>query len=132
MPADMTDAPSQGCPPGGGRFSVTPRTVSGVAVLSLTGELDHDTAEPLRAALSQQIEAGRERIVVDCAGLWFCDSTGLNALLRARSAARAAGSGVELAALQPSVARMFEITGAHAVFRIHPDLDTALGDRPPR
>lgn len=129
MPMESTDDAPQESSAHGGRFTVVTRRLSGVTVLSLTGELDHDTAEPLRATLTEQIAAA-ERIVVDCAGLRFCTSTGLNALLRARAAAHAAGGTVELAALQPPVARMFEITGAHAVFPAHADLDAALAARP--
>ncbi|MFC0843155.1 STAS domain-containing protein [Streptomyces noboritoensis] len=132
MSPDTSDDSYDGGTAGGRRFAVAARRVGGAAVLSLTGELDHDTVEPLRTALAEQIAAAPERIVVDCAGLRFCDSTGLNALLRARAAAtQAEGGGIELAALQPPVARMFEITGAYAVFRIHADLDQALAGRPP-
>ncbi|MFF1477569.1 STAS domain-containing protein [Streptomyces sp. NPDC058301] len=132
MAPQTTDGSHDGGTAGDRRFAVTARQVSGAAVLSLTGELDHDTVEPLRVALTEQIAAAPERIVVDCAGLRFCDSTGLNALLRARAAAsQTAGAGIELAALQAPVARMFEITGADAVFRIHADLDEALAGRPP-
>ncbi|MFK8907004.1 STAS domain-containing protein [Streptomyces sp. YS-3] len=131
MRPDTTDA-YDGSAAGGRRFAVAARRTAGAAVLSLTGELDHDTVEPLRTALAEQIEAAPARIVVDCAGLRFCDSTGLNVLLRARaSAAQTDGPVIELAALQPPVARMFEITGADAVFRVHTDLDEALAGRPP-
>ncbi|MEU4348132.1 STAS domain-containing protein [Streptomyces sp. NPDC023838] len=132
MAPQTTDGSHDEGTAGDRRFAVTARQVAGAAVLSLTGELDHDTVEPLRVALTEQIAAAPERIVVDCAGLRFCDSTGLNALLRARAAAsQTAGAGIELAALQAPVARMFEITGADAVFRIHADLDEALAGRPP-
>ncbi|MFG2331658.1 STAS domain-containing protein [Streptomyces sp. NPDC048604] len=120
-----------------GRFGVdVDRRVTagpGVVVLTLTGELDHDTADPLRTALDEQIEAGAARIVVDCAALTFCDSTGLNALLRARLQAQEAGGRVELADLRPPVNRMFEITGARTVFTVHDDLRAALAaaDRRP-
>ncbi|OAR26862.1 metal ABC transporter substrate-binding protein [Streptomyces sp. ERV7] len=132
MASDTTDGSHDGDTAGDRRFTVAARRIAGAAVLSLTGELDHDTVEPLRTALTEQIAAAPARIVVDCTGLRFCDSTGLNVLLRARSAAaQTAGADIELAALQPPVARMFEITGADAVFRIHTDLDEALAGRPP-
>ncbi|WP_406859212.1 STAS domain-containing protein [Streptomyces sp. HUAS MG47] len=116
-----------------GRFDVDVTAGSGVVVLTLTGELDHDTADPLRTALDEQIEAGAPRIVVDCAALTFCDSTGLNALLRARLQAHESGGRVELADLRPPVSRMFEITGARTVFTVHDDLRAALAaaDRRP-
>ncbi|MGW6459930.1 STAS domain-containing protein [Streptomyces sp. NPDC055078] len=111
-----------------GRFGVEMRPGAGVLVLVLTGELDHDTAEPLREALRQGVAAAPARILVDCARLQFCDSTGLNVLLRARLDAREAGGRLVLAALQPPVARMFGITGADAVFPLYDSLDAALAD----
>ncbi|MEU3573807.1 STAS domain-containing protein [Kitasatospora sp. NPDC036755] len=96
-------------------------------IVSVAGELDHDSAELLCSALASPAPAdGIERIVVDLAGLRFCDSTGLNVLLRARLDARAAGLRLELAGPVPSVARLFAITGADGVLRVHADLGTAL------
>ncbi|MGW2559127.1 STAS domain-containing protein [Streptomyces sp. NPDC001514] len=115
----------------GGRFGVEvrPGPGPGVVVVSVAGELDHDTADPLRSALDEAIGGGARRIVVDCSGLLFCDSTGLNVLLQARLAAREADAGVELAALRPQVARMFAITGAGAVFPRYASLGEALAER---
>jgi anti-anti-sigma factor len=99
-------------------------------VLTPQGELDHDTAELLREPLEQCVADGYSRLVVDCSGLEFCDSTGLNVLLGARLQAEAAGGGVHLAGMTPVVARVFEITGAEAVFTVHADLDSALANVP--
>ncbi|TQK42900.1 stage II sporulation protein AA (anti-sigma F factor antagonist) [Streptomyces sp. SLBN-118] len=114
-----------------GRFGVEVRPAAGAVVLVLSGELDHDTAEPLREALAEAVQAAPERIVIDCADLSFCDSTGLNLLLRARLAAREADSRLALSALRPSVARMFDITGAQAVFPVYARLDEALANERP-
>ncbi|MEU5401362.1 STAS domain-containing protein [Streptomyces sp. NPDC005963] len=111
------------------RFGIEVRPAAGALVVVLAGELDHDTAPPLRDALAEGVTAGRGRIVVDCAELGFCDSTGLNVLLRARIEAQESGSVLELSALQPQVARMFDITGADTVFTVHDSLDAALADR---
>jgi anti-anti-sigma factor len=119
----------QGDGAGGARFTVEVRAGADTTVLALGGELDHDTAGVLREALAEGVATGAGRILVDCTDLSFCDSTGLNVLLRGRLAAREAGSRVELAALQPPVARMFGITGADAVFRVYGGLDEALADR---
>lgn len=112
----------------GARLTVRERPADGAVVLALAGELDHDTADPLREALADGLGTGTDRILVDCAGLRFCDSTGLNVLLRGRLAAQETGIRLELAALQPPVARMFHITGADEVFRVHADLPAALAD----
>ncbi|MER5767899.1 STAS domain-containing protein [Streptomyces sp. NPDC001985] len=128
MVSGVSGQPAGDGAPGGGRFGVERRGAVGALVLALTGELDHDTAEPLREALSAGVQERPARILVDCAELRFCDSTGLNVLLRARLNALESGIGLELAALRPPVARMFDITGAHTVFRVYESLGAALAD----
>ncbi|MFE3761739.1 STAS domain-containing protein [Streptomyces sp. NPDC059104] len=108
-----------------GRFAVAVGAMDGVTVLTLTGELDHDTAAPLREALEAAVAPGG-RMVVDMARLDFCDSTGLNALLHARLSVQEAGGRLELAGLSGPVARMFRITGADGVFPVHADVARAL------
>ncbi|MFC7221020.1 STAS domain-containing protein [Streptomyces polyrhachis] len=108
------------------RLGVEVRRAGGSAVLTPIGELDFHTAELLRLPLEQALDEGVVRLVVDCSGLEFCDSTGLNVLLGARLRAEAAGGGVHLAAMLPQVARVFEITGAGAVFTLHDTLAAAL------
>ncbi|WMX46699.1 STAS domain-containing protein [Streptomyces roseicoloratus] len=109
-----------------GRFRVEVRTVGASELLAPVGELDHHTAELLRAPLDRALDEGRTRVVLDCSRLEFCDSTGLNVLLGARLRADAAGGGIHLAAMRPPVARVFEITGADSVFTLHDSLDSAL------
>lgn len=111
-----------------GRLSVEVRTEGRSEILTAAGELDHHTAELLRVPLDEALEQGRSRLVIDCSQLEFCDSTGLNVLLGARLKADAAGGGVHLAAMRPVVARVFEITGADAVFGVHTTLQDALAE----
>jgi anti-anti-sigma regulatory factor len=124
------------------RFGVEVRTQQQVTVLALTGELDHDSAPLLRERFDEVFDAAATRrqaapgspagpsssgiVVVDCADLGFCDSTGLNVLLTARLRAEEVGLGIRLAALRGHVVRMFEVTGVGGVFSIHPDLADAL------
>jgi anti-anti-sigma factor len=109
-----------------GRLHVEVRQDGRAAVFTPAGELDHHTADLLSEPLSAAVDTGAKRLVIDCSELEFCDSTGLNVLLGARLRAEAAGGEVLLAALRPTVARVFEITGAEAVFTIHDTLDQAL------
>ncbi|MFD7614313.1 STAS domain-containing protein [Streptomyces sp. NPDC059828] len=110
------------------RLRVEVRTEGRSEIVTPAGELDHHTADLLRAPLEDAVEQGRARLVVDCSLLEFCDSTGLNVLLGARLKAEAAGGAVHLAGMRPIVARVFEITGAEAVFTVHDSLAAALAD----
>ncbi|GAA2055589.1 MULTISPECIES: STAS domain-containing protein [Streptomyces] len=112
------------------QLTVDVRRIGAGAVVSPAGELDHHSAGMLRESLDGCVADGCSRIVIDCSALEFCDSTGLNVLLTTRIDAEAAGGGVHLAAMRPVVARVFEITGAGAVFTVHSSLDDALAALP--
>ncbi|MDI5982894.1 STAS domain-containing protein, partial [Amycolatopsis magusensis] len=60
----------------------------------------------------------------------FCDSTGLNVLLRARLSAERAETAIELVGLRGPVRRMFRITGADEVFPVYADVAEALAVPP--
>ncbi|MGW3425285.1 STAS domain-containing protein [Streptomyces phaeochromogenes] len=111
-----------------GRLLVEVREEGASAVVTPAGELDHHTADLLREPIEECLDRGFARLVVDCSRLEFCDSTGLNVLLGARLKAEAAGGGVHLAGMLPVVSRVFEITGAEAVFTLHDTLEEALSD----
>ncbi|MFD7258217.1 STAS domain-containing protein [Streptomyces sp. NPDC059874] len=114
----------------GDRFTCEVRHVRGATVLKLGGELDHDTAEPLREALQAVPAEGGERVLVDFSDVGFCDSTGLNVLLRGRLTAERAGSRIELVGLRRPVERMFRITGADEIFSVYADVAEALAGHP--
>ncbi|NYI06128.1 anti-anti-sigma factor [Allostreptomyces psammosilenae] len=112
---------------GPGRLDVAVRKEGDGVVVALVGELDHGTADMAREALEAEISAGHTLLVVDCADLSFCDSTGLNVLLATRLRLQESGGEIRLAAMRSAVARVFEITGADTVFTVHPTVDRALG-----
>ncbi|MFJ4674134.1 STAS domain-containing protein [Kitasatospora purpeofusca] len=109
-----------------GELRIEVRRTGPVRIVSLAGELDRDSADGLRTALAGLPEEGLARILVDLAELSFCDSTGLNILLRARQEAEPAGVRLELAGPRPVVVRLLAVTGADTVLRIHPDVAVAL------
>ncbi|SOB88556.1 STAS domain-containing protein [Streptomyces sp. 1331.2] len=103
---------------GPGAFTARPRPWARGTVLALSGELDFDAAGGLRAAVDAALTGPGVVVVLDCAGLEFCDSSGLNAILRAQARAAADGSRIELARPRPLVLRMLELTGATDAFPI--------------
>ncbi|WP_395297873.1 STAS domain-containing protein [Kitasatospora hibisci] len=103
---------------GPGGLTVSVRPWAGGTVLTLSGELDMVSADLLRTALDSALQTAGTTVVIDCGGLGFCDSTGLNAMLRGRAIADAGGSRIELVRPRPLVLRMLELTGATDAFRI--------------
>src|SRR5258707_398116 len=103
----------------GARVGAVP---NGPSISSHDSDLYDAAADSLSDAFATAVRGSAPRVLVDCEGLDFCDSTGLNVLLRARLAATEAGIAVELTGLHAAVARLFEITGADGVFRTYPTL----------
>ncbi|MFD8702775.1 STAS domain-containing protein [Kitasatospora sp. NPDC059648] len=121
-----TEVPSEGEKQSGSLHVVVDDRAS-VRVVTVVGELDHDSAHVLRDALARPLHDGVRRIVVDLAELRFCDSTGLNILLRARLDADASGRTLEVSRPRPVVARLFEVTGTDTVLRVRLDPDAKSG-----
>lgn len=80
-------------------------------VLSLSGELDLQSAPELERELAAIRSDRPRRLLLDLSQLEFMDSTGLAAIIRADQAAAADGISLRLRAGGPQVQRLFELTG---------------------
>jgi anti-sigma B factor antagonist len=96
-------------------------------VLAIEGELDVTSAPRFKEELHEPLGAGYRKIVLDLAQVTFIDSTALGVLVSLNYERRlVAGEGLVMAALRPSVLKVFEVTGLVSSFDITPDLETAL------
>ena len=126
MTVEESGAGEPADPPAPGHAGVdVRRTAAGGAVCRIAGDLDLGTVSAVRSALERAIAAKPPILVVDLAGVEFCDSAGLNLLLQTRLQAETAGVSMRLASLAASVVRVFELTGADTVFSIHASAEEA-------
>jgi anti-sigma B factor antagonist len=100
-------------------------TEEGVDLVTLAGELDSSSTEPLSVALAG-LAGGARRVVVDLAGLEFIDSSGVRLLVAAARAVEDGGGGFVLAAPAGSVRRVFQILHLDQVVRIVDDRAAAF------
>ncbi len=100
-----------------GTLEITSAVDDGEASISLSGELDLSGAQQLEARLEEVEREGPARLLIDLSDLAFIDSTGLRLLLQADARARERGCELLLRGGQPSVQRVFEVTGALDVLR---------------
>jgi len=95
-------------------------------VVSVRGEIHVTTAPEFSRRLNDVIASGKTLLVLDLLGVDFIDSTGLSVLLNGlRSVTRTDGR-MAIAAANPTVLRLFEITKLDSTFDIHPTRDEAL------
>jgi stage II sporulation protein AA (anti-sigma F factor antagonist) len=109
------------------RLSVVSTATDGIRVLTLAGEIDHDTGQTLRQALDAS-GAPRPRIVVDLSRVTFMDSTGINILIAAHRTLTDAGGWIRLAAPGEAVMRTLQIVGVDAVIDCRETLRQALSN----
>ncbi len=80
------------------------------ASVTVRGEVDMATAPQLRDTLLELVDAGANRIVLDCRGLDFLDSSGIGVLIAVRKRLGDDGS-LTLEAPQAHVRKVLELTG---------------------
>ncbi|MFF7240010.1 STAS domain-containing protein [Streptomyces collinus] len=106
---------------------ITARDAATGPVLAVSGELDYANAGELRDRISLTTVRPGQRLVLDLAGMEFCDSSGITALLAARDHALAAQADIVLAAVPDHTMRMLHIVGLDQIFPLAPDSETATG-----
>jgi anti-sigma B factor antagonist len=103
--------------PGPGTLVVSSTVEDDTASIELAGELDLAGARQLETRLDEVERENPARLVIDLGRLAFIDSTGLRLLLQADARARERGCELLLRRGEPSVQRVFEVTGALDVLR---------------
>jgi len=87
-------------------------------VVAVRGEIDLFTAPELKSALSEAIESGHTRIVVDLTDTTFLDSTALGVLIGAVKRLRSRDGRLTIVNVDDNIAKTFEITGLDQIFPI--------------
>ena len=97
-----------------------------VPVVAAPEEIDITNAAGLRAALLQAAGPGNQTLVVDMSRTQFCDSAGLNVLVRAHKRAQAGGGELHLVIRGAAVLRILAVTGIGGLIPTFPSLGQAL------
>jgi anti-sigma B factor antagonist len=109
-------------PDSAGQFVVATERTEGMAIVSLSGELDIATADDLTDALDA-IELGEsERLVIDLSGVGFMDSSGLRILIAAQREATADGYRLTVVTGDSPAKRVLELTRMDAHIEVVPKL----------
>lgn len=103
------------------------RETDGLAVVSISGEHDLNTAPELGSKLAGLID-GREGIVFDMSPASFVDSSILGVILDSRRRAQDSGQAFEVVhdGKTEAVGRVLEITGLNTELPVHATADAAL------
>lgn len=102
-----------------------------VVVLVAGGEIDYSASPQLSERLSERIDGGSARVVLDLSTVTFIDSTAIGALVAAATRLHELGRGT-LAVVCPEenrrVVRIFEIAGVDSVIALHNTREGAIAE----
>ena len=110
-------------------MNVTSRRFANAVVVLAAGRLDQDTCEAFRGDLLKYVEEaahGGGAIVLDLSALEYVSSAGLRCFMLASRQAKAQHGRIFVAALQPMVAEIFQISHFNLVFQVFPSVREAV------
>ncbi|MBB2914803.1 anti-sigma B factor antagonist/stage II sporulation protein AA (anti-sigma F factor antagonist) [Streptosporangium becharense] len=99
--------------------------VENTVLLALAGELDYDNATRFDHDTHEAIAEHHGDVVIDLTDLSFCDSTGMQILLKVRRAVHDRGGRLILVNPHSRVARLLHLTGLIQAFEVRPTLAEA-------
>jgi anti-sigma B factor antagonist len=106
-------------------FSVETESSDGFAVIHLEGAVDAHTAPQFEEAVQSVIDAGENKIVVDCAKLSYISSAGLGVFMGFIEEVRDAGGDIKICGLSDKAKQPFEILGFESLYDFCPDVGSA-------
>ncbi|WP_433324459.1 STAS domain-containing protein [Spirillospora sp. CA-294931] len=95
-------------------------------IVKLRGELDIATAPVLREGLVAALRPGTRRLILDLAGVPFCDAAGLAVLIGTRRRAAALGIVLLLTSPGPQVTSVLRVTGLDRSLPVRASVTEAL------
>lgn len=101
-------------------------TDRGIGVVTPRGRLNMVSARRLKEILTELVDGGTTRIVVDMAETTFLDSSGLGALIAGLKSARQAGGDLRIARPTPAVVSVFKLTNLDKVLRARDSVEDAF------
>ena len=101
-------------------------TIDGVVIIKVDERLDVIVAPTLKEFISQIVNEGKTKVIIDLSQTKFIDSSGCGALVASlRSLLKNKGD-MKISGPSPQAKSLFELTRLHRVFEIYDDLDSAL------
>ncbi len=102
-------------------FKINHRTISGLDVLDLHGELDAHTASQLEDSLKLLIDSNKSNIIVNCRELEYIASAGLGVFMAYIEDVRVSGGDIKLTNMNERVYNVFDLLGFPTLYDILDD-----------
>ncbi|MDZ4765481.1 MAG: STAS domain-containing protein [Chloroflexota bacterium] len=98
-----------------------------VTLVQVNGRIDSTNANRLGAALTDEIDNGHTRIVLDLSSVEYMSSAGLREIVMAYKRVQRSAGDVRIAHPSDRVMEVLEVSGLDSVFQIFPSQGEAVG-----
>lgn len=98
----------------------------GVIIVALHENLDTSTSPDAGLALSELVERGSRRIVVDFTDVAYVSSAGLRVLLATAKQLRVKGGALRVCSLNDGIQEVFDISGFSTLLSVYPSATEAV------
>jgi anti-sigma B factor antagonist len=95
-------------------------------IVAIQGSVDALTSSQLTESLNREIQNGHHFLVVDLSQVEFMSSAGLRAILGALKGSRQNGGDLRLAAAQPAVDKVLQVSGFTSILKTYSSVEEAL------
>lgn len=107
-------------------MQISIKTADKVKVLKFKGKLDTQTSPEAQEQMTELIEKGAKKILVNFGKLDYISSAGLRILLVAAKQLKSAGGELRLCSLNEVVKEVFDISGFTTIFKVFDSETDAL------
>lgn len=109
-------------------MSICVKNEEGISVLSISGRVDASNSGQIHDRIMDEIEQGKNKVVVDFSDVSYISSAGLRVLLYASKALNKKEGSFAICSVNDSILKIFQISGLAGLFNIHKDLTSTLND----
>ncbi len=99
---------------------------AGVTIIRIAGQLTVGNRQELKTLITEGLDRGERRLLIDCTETGYIDSSGLSALVSVARKVRELGGELRIAGLNDDLRSLFELTKLDTLFPISPTPAEAL------
>ena len=107
-------------------MEITTNLVFDTTVVAIKGKLDALTCGNLETALSELIDSGKTKLVVDFTELSYISSAGLRILLKTAKQIKGINGTFVLCGMKDFIKEVFDVSGFSSIITITDTVDSAL------
>lgn len=96
-------------------------------IITLSGELDHHSAEEVRVKIDDRIDRDNiEKVILNFSGVTFMDSSGIGAVVGRYKKISNKGGNLCIAAANKNINKVFELAGLYKIIKNYDTVDEAV------